>query len=107
MSVRYCSNCGKPLPPDAVSCPSCGARVVASTRSQDSSLGRPPMARRQMGVFVGLAAAFLAFSTYIVITTRDLSAIFVGVVIVAVIYFAFMFFRVQPSRVPPAPPPLS
>jgi len=82
------------------------ARDVAPTPATDRSLRRPPMTRRQLGVFVGLSAAFLAFAAYIVVTTRDLTAILVGVVIVAILYFMFMFFRVQPSRVPPASPPL-
>jgi hypothetical protein len=49
------------------------------------------LTRRGWTIFIALSALVLAFSSYIVVTTRDLTTLVVGVLIVVILFVTIRF----------------
>jgi hypothetical protein len=102
----FCSTCGRPLSDDFAFCPHCGSGTnptatppvgpIASARS-----GTPPSPTASPAirsgirilprVFVPIAVVVIAFTGYVVLTTHDLTALLLGVLIVVLLYFLLGF----------------
>lgn len=91
--AESCSNCGRPIQPDFLTCPYCGTPLGTLNSVGGGVRIRYHTTRAASAAFVGLSALILAFAAYIAITTHDVMALLLGIFIVILLWVIVAVFR--------------
>jgi len=100
MAPGFCSNCGRPIGPEVRFCPQCGSPILASGSVPVQPPVRPGMSRGKATALVILSALVIAYSMYIVVVDRDLTAVLVGIFIVVILWIFVAVVLPRANRLP-------